>query len=223
MTDNSTLALNDQRISKVLRDQAVASWMIFELPKGQLLLNLPQCVKIPPQLWRECMKLQRSAMNKLFCKVGKLLCWQSTVEGWVKVCPSMMILHVELCVLGSHFPTWLKNAWHRNELVMIFWLARGLGNVSGDAWYESKALHAVAQALGRCIRHPRDFGALVLLDSRWSELGSLSIHEFGWLVLSFFNGSWVGYSHTDKNIGDGSILVDSQDDFTTTFVVTLMP
>ena len=122
MTDNCTLAWNDHRISKVLRDQAVASWMIFELPKGRLLLNLPQCVKIPPQLWRECMKLQRSAMNKLFCKVGKLLCWQSTVAGWVKVCPSMMILHVELCVLGSHFPTWLKNAWHRNELVMIFGL-----------------------------------------------------------------------------------------------------
>lgn len=46
--------------------------------------------------------------------------------------------------------------------------------MTGDAWYESKAMHAVAQALGRCIRHPGDFGALVLLDSRWAELGKAS-------------------------------------------------
>ena len=41
------------------------------------------------------------------------------------------------------------------------------------------------------------------------------------VVLSFFNGFELVFSY--NNIGDGSILNDSQDDFTTTFVVSLMP
>jgi len=52
--------------------------------------------------------------------------------------------------------------------------------VSGDLWYEMQAFQAVAQAVGRCIRHPRDYGAIVLLDSRWGEHGKLR-HLPKWL------------------------------------------
>ena len=45
-------------------------------------------------------------------------------------------------------------------------ISRGL---SGEAWYEQHAYRAVNQALGRCIRHKNDFGAVVLLDSRFSS------------------------------------------------------
>ena len=75
--------------------------------------------------------------------------------------------------IGIPFPNLTEERLAQKRACNDFWLAQGLGFVSGDAWYESKALHAVAQALGRCIRHPHDFGALVLLDSRWSELGTL--------------------------------------------------
>ena len=77
--------------------------------------------------------------------------------------------------IGIPFPNLTEERLAQKRLCNDFWLARGVGHVSGDAWYESKALHAVAQALGRCIRHPGDFGALVLLDSRWSELGMLEL------------------------------------------------
>lgn len=42
----------------------------------------------------------------------------------------------------------------------------------GDEWYSQQAYRAVAQALGRCIRHGADYGAVVLLDSRHCDDGS---------------------------------------------------
>eukprot|EP00933_Yihiella_yeosuensis_P037633 TRINITY_DN3162_c0_g1_i5.p1 TRINITY_DN3162_c0_g1~~TRINITY_DN3162_c0_g1_i5.p1 ORF type:complete len:564 (+),score=122.38 TRINITY_DN3162_c0_g1_i5:609-2300(+) len=76
--------------------------------------------------------------------------------------------------IGIPFPNLTEERLAQKRATNDFWVARGLSQVSGDAWYETKALHAVAQALGRCIRHPKDFGALVLLDSRWAELGKAS-------------------------------------------------
>jgi fanconi anemia group J protein len=39
--------------------------------------------------------------------------------------------------------------------------------LSGNAWYEMQAFRALNQALGRCVRHRRDYGAIVLLDARF--------------------------------------------------------
>ena len=46
-----------------------------------------------------------------------------------------------------------------------FAASRGLLN--GDKWYEIQAYRALNQALGRCLRHKNDWGALVLVDSRF--------------------------------------------------------
>ncbi|XP_071093309.1 Fanconi anemia group J protein homolog [Haliotis cracherodii] len=43
--------------------------------------------------------------------------------------------------------------------------ARGL--LSGSDWYEIQAFRALNQALGRCIRHRRDWGALIIVDERF--------------------------------------------------------
>ncbi|KAJ8358971.1 hypothetical protein SKAU_G00154960 [Synaphobranchus kaupii] len=43
--------------------------------------------------------------------------------------------------------------------------ARGL--LSGSRWYEIQAYRALNQALGRCIRHKNDWGALILVDDRF--------------------------------------------------------
>ena len=37
----------------------------------------------------------------------------------------------------------------------------------GHAWYEAQAFKALNQALGRCIRHRHDWGAIILLDHRF--------------------------------------------------------
>ncbi|KAG2764511.1 Fanconi anemia group J protein [Phytophthora cactorum] len=38
--------------------------------------------------------------------------------------------------------------------------------VNGSWWYKLQAFRALNQALGRCIRHRRDYGAILLIDSR---------------------------------------------------------
>ncbi|KAJ3317300.1 Regulator of telomere elongation helicase 1, partial [Boothiomyces sp. JEL0866] len=40
---------------------------------------------------------------------------------------------------------------------------------SGDAWYNQQAYRAVNQAIGRVIRHRKDYGAIILLDNRFSN------------------------------------------------------
>jgi hypothetical protein len=42
----------------------------------------------------------------------------------------------------------------------------------GDEWYSQQAYRALAQALGRCIRHAADYGAVVMMDSRLCDDGS---------------------------------------------------
>ncbi|XP_067119100.1 Fanconi anemia group J protein homolog [Centruroides vittatus] len=41
--------------------------------------------------------------------------------------------------------------------------------MSGKDWYETQAFRALNQALGRCIRHRNDWGALVIVDQRFSN------------------------------------------------------
>lgn len=72
-------------------------------------------------------------------------------------------------VIGIPFPNYqdvgvrLKKSY-QNE-------ARANDNnlVSGDVWYSQQAFRAVNQAVGRCIRHKRDYGAIILLDTRFSH------------------------------------------------------
>ncbi|KAF9914010.1 Fanconi anemia group J protein [Lobosporangium transversale] len=44
--------------------------------------------------------------------------------------------------------------------------------LNGNRWYEIQAFRAYNQAIGRCIRHRRDWGAMVLLDHRFSQLSN---------------------------------------------------
>lgn len=47
------------------------------------------------------------------------------------------------------------------------WSVGAKRRYSGEAWYVEDALCAVNQALGRCLRHKGDFGAIILLDERY--------------------------------------------------------
>ena len=46
---------------------------------------------------------------------------------------------------------------------------RGANCLSADEWYSQQALRAVNQAIGRVIRHARDFGAILLFDQRFQQ------------------------------------------------------
>jgi Fanconi anemia group J protein len=41
--------------------------------------------------------------------------------------------------------------------------------MSGREWYDAQAFRSLFQATGRCIRHARDYGALILIDQRFTD------------------------------------------------------
>ncbi len=55
----------------------------------------------------------------------------------------------------------LKRKWNDGN--------RARGALPGAAWYELQAYRALNQAIGRCIRHRGDYGAVILVDSRFQE------------------------------------------------------
>ena len=48
---------------------------------------------------------------------------------------------------------------------------RKKGLLAGSEWYSQQAYRAIAQAIGRCIRHAADYGTIILLDSRHCDDG----------------------------------------------------
>lgn len=51
--------------------------------------------------------------------------------------------------------------------------AAGLdATINGSEWYKLQAFRAINQALGRCIRHIRDYGSILLCDPRYQEGGT---------------------------------------------------
>jgi len=65
-----------------------------------------------------------------------------------------------------------KRLWNDSQRVQG--AGGAVGTLSGEQWYELQAYRAVNQALGRCVRHLYDYGALILLDARWSSKGDRS-------------------------------------------------
>lgn len=47
--------------------------------------------------------------------------------------------------------------------------AASRGLLTGSEWYEIQAYRALNQALGRCIRHKQDWGAILLIDERFNK------------------------------------------------------
>ncbi|KAM7290819.1 Fanconi anemia group J protein homolog, partial [Ixodes scapularis] len=41
--------------------------------------------------------------------------------------------------------------------------------LNGREWYRIQAMRAVNQAVGRCIRHSKDWGAMLLVDQRFLQ------------------------------------------------------
>jgi Fanconi anemia group J protein len=53
--------------------------------------------------------------------------------------------------------------------------------VSGSVWYTTQAYRALNQALGRCLRHRNDWGALVLVDERFERAGGDRKNISSWI------------------------------------------
>uniref|UniRef100_A0A4W5LU50 DNA 5'-3' helicase n=1 Tax=Hucho hucho TaxID=62062 RepID=A0A4W5LU50_9TELE len=98
--------------------------------------------------------------------------------------------------------------------------ARGL--LSGSRWYEIQAYRALNQALGRCIRHKNDWGALILVDDRFGNNPNKYISGLSKWVRNLvrhhdtFSGamqSLVAFSQCQQGAGDtngaGSLTFNS--------------
>lgn len=70
--------------------------------------------------------------------------------------------------VGIPFPNYKEVAVsHKKEYNNRHYKEKGLLN--GWQWYEIQAYRALNQALGRCIRHRNDWGAILLVDSRYGD------------------------------------------------------
>lgn len=70
------------------------------------------------------------------------------------------------------------------------------GVMSGSDWYKTQAFRALNQALGRCIRHSNDWGAIILLESRVATYRGYKgkARKLGKNVSSFISLSMAGRS-----------------------------
>ncbi|XP_047735817.1 Fanconi anemia group J protein homolog [Hyalella azteca] len=78
--------------------------------------------------------------------------------------------------VGIPFPNF-KDAQvtHKREYNTQHHRSRGL--LSGSDWYEIQAYRALNQALGRCLRHRYDWGALLLVDVRYQQRENQGQHN----------------------------------------------
>lgn len=99
----------------------------------------------------------------------------------------------------------------------------------GDMWYSQQAYRALAQALGRCIRHAADYGVIILMDSRhcdespadqsgtclahknlpkWmrSNVRTLSMHNRPESDRKILCGGWIGLQSTMESFFDEAPL-----------------
>ena len=72
--------------------------------------------------------------------------------------------------------------------------------IDGRRWYEIQAFRAINQALGRCLRHSGDWGAILLVDERWDE-GSNLTNVSKWLrkMARPMGGEYDRYSEELRN------------------------
>ncbi|XP_057207305.1 Fanconi anemia group J protein isoform X3 [Triplophysa rosa] len=68
--------------------------------------------------------------------------------------------------IGIPFPN-IKNLQVELKMKYNDQHAKSRGLLPGGRWYEIQAYRALNQALGRCIRHRNDWGALILVDDRF--------------------------------------------------------
>ena len=74
----------------------------------------------------------------------------------------------------------------------------------GQAWYAQQAYRALAQALGRCIRHAADYGTIVLLDSRHCDGGGAYVDGVCLAHKNF--PKWM--RHHIKNVNKGNAYIN---------------
>ncbi|XP_065682986.1 Fanconi anemia group J protein homolog isoform X2 [Hydra vulgaris] len=94
------------------------------------------------------------------------------------------------------------------------------GLLSGNNWYELQAFRALNQALGRCIRHKNDWGALLMIDVRFSKtpkyVDGLSkwirtkVKHFNDFQTCFLSVCEFAYGHQKDLKKETSIIIDKQ-------------
>ncbi|XP_012289196.1 Fanconi anemia group J protein homolog isoform X2 [Orussus abietinus] len=78
------------------------------------------------------------------------------------------------CVLTVGIPFAVKNDPMIQMKVKYNDLNKSKGLLKGDDWYTVQAFRALNQALGRCIRHKNDWGAVLVIDERFLQQSNIN-------------------------------------------------
>jgi len=71
-------------------------------------------------------------------------------------------------LIGIPYPHWKDQRIIFKRQYNDLMSSRPGGYITGRAWYSLQAFRALNQALGRCIRHAKDYGAILFLDHRFT-------------------------------------------------------
>ena len=100
-----------------------------------------------------------------------------------------------------------------------------LGPKEGDNWYEAQAYRTLFQAIGRCIRHSKDYGVIFLIDNRFPR----EMQRFSaWVRNSWVQGvrtipdiaKKIGTFYADMAVKYPVVYSDASFDFKATFALT---
>ncbi|XP_018915007.2 Fanconi anemia group J protein homolog isoform X1 [Bemisia tabaci] len=91
--------------------------------------------------------------------------------------------------------------------------------LSGDKWYQIQAYRALNQALGRCIRHKNDWGAILLIDHRFSRKQNVEgLSKWIKNMIGYYP-EWNGMIQSITNFTDAQIKRTSVNSETSTEIV----
>ncbi|ETO15784.1 DEAD/DEAH box helicase [Reticulomyxa filosa] len=94
------------------------------------------------------------------------------------------------CVIMCGLPYANKNDIELKQ--RMEYLNKKLGNDAGNKYYQNLCMRAVNQSIGRAIRHKDDFGAIVLIDQRYSERDNIINDIPLWIQRSLYHATSFG-------------------------------
>jgi Fanconi anemia group J protein len=160
------LFVSSYRLMRALVDNWSSNGVCKEIEKRKVLVEEPRVARDLEHVMRKFNNAVLCPTQYGECVTGALLVaiYRGKISEGVDFADHQARAVI---ALGIPFPNFkdkqveLKRAYNDQRRM------RAPNTLTGSQWYDTQAYRALNQALGRCIRHRLDWGALILVDDRF--------------------------------------------------------